>query len=107
MTEGPVGELEDLIARAFAQGPETLSAQDAALYLAEQLAPHVVLRDQLEHVGWLLRREASEDGPAMNEITTHLGLTGEGLRAVFTIPPRTVQGGANLVLQFGAGASDD
>jgi len=74
-----------------------MNVADAALYLAEMLAPLVVLRSDLEHVGWL--------EPQLNEITTHLALTGEGLRAVFCVPPRVVSGTATLVIEM-SGAAD-
>lgn len=90
----PLGELEELIARAFAEGPTTMDAKAAAEYLAVQLAPKVVLRDQLEHVGWLQ--------PEINQITTELSaLNTTSLRAVFCIPARTVQGTSRIEIPGG------
>ena len=95
MTEGPVGELEELIARAFAQGPETMDVADAATYLAAVLAPLVVLRSQLEHVGWY-------DGGSQELCVA----AEDGARPVFFVPPRVVSGTAHLPITIGMGATD-
>ncbi len=83
MAEGPVGELEELIVRAFAQGPETMNVADAAIYLAQVLAPKVVLRTELEHIGWT-----------------------DDHRATFCVPPRVVNGAATLVIPLAMSATD-
>jgi hypothetical protein len=114
MTEGPVGELEELIARAFAQGPETMDVNDAATYLAAVLAPLVVLRSQLEHVGWYRPDHIDEDGDETEwsfypvEEMNHpmvMRLLGD-FRALFAIPPRVVSGTAHLPITIGMGATD-
>jgi len=100
MTEGPVGELEELIARAFAQGPETMDVNDAATYLAAVLAPLVVLRSDLEHVGWKHRITLAGDFM----LSEHR--EGDDDRAVFCIPARTVSGTAHLPITIGMCATD-
>ena len=69
---GPVGELQGLIETAVASG---VTIED----LARALAPKVVLRDQLEHVGWL-----AATGDLVSEQPDQTA------RAVFLIPPQVV-----------------
>lgn len=74
----PVGEIQQFIVDALAcADSETMDAADAAEYLARAVAPHVVLRAQLEHVG-------TQDG-----------------RPVFHIPARTVTGTGNFPIRIG------
>lgn len=77
----PIGELEELVRQAFASGPETMRVEEAAAFLAERLAPLVVLRTQLEHGGW------------------------EGDRPYFFIPSRTVIATAHMTLLVDQGAT--
>lgn len=85
-----------------------MNVTDAALYLAETLAPLVVLRSDLEHVGWLANETAERahdvDFLSVGGGSVFPNLT-EGMRAVFCVPPRVVSGTATLVIEM-SGAAD-
>src|SRR6185369_17110125 len=93
----PVGELEDLIERALSEGPAVqLTAPEVARLLAARIAPEVVLRAQLTHVGWVCDR-----GHDADDSLTQTSYCDE-CAAVFMVPPRTVQGTSEIVVQLAA-----
>lgn len=95
MAEGPVGELEELIGRALIDivGNGQVTIEEATPLVAARLAPHVVLREQLEHVGWI----------DADRFTTER--ESDDARAVFCIPARVVNGSGHIAVIWGAGTA--
>ncbi len=89
----PVGEIEEVIAKALAAAEGPMDNPAAALYLAEVIAPKVVWRESLGHVGWLNAETGDLVAERQNETD----------RPLFTIPARTVTGTAELEVIFGMG----